>query len=136
NFVAPAAGRYKIQFRGYTVWVGPGGYWRLNSFRNGTVVKIDQPTRWYVPNFDDVSPGRRHEVITVHAQGPAVGRRLGAFDLTPVPATHEMEVFLLPGETISTDASRFFRSRPTSTIGYFTNPLAQRDGLPGVAFQW
>jgi len=39
---------------------------------------------------------------------------------------------MLAGETIQPDAARLFRSRPPA----WHNPLAQKDGQPGVAFQW
>ncbi len=44
-----------------------------------------------------------------------------------------MDVYLLEGETVRTDAVRLFRSRPP---GPWRNPLAQKDGQPGVAFRW
>ena len=43
-----------------------------------------------------------------------------------------MTVYLLKGETIMPDAARFFRSRPPA----WHNPLATKDGQPGVCFQW
>jgi hypothetical protein len=43
-----------------------------------------------------------------------------------------MDVDLLKGETIQPDAVRFFRSRPPN----WHNPLAQKDGQPGVCFNW
>jgi hypothetical protein len=39
---------------------------------------------------------------------------------------------LLAGETIQVDAARLFRSRPSN----WHNPLATREGQPGVAFKW
>jgi hypothetical protein len=69
----------------------------------------------------------------VYAQGPTDVRRLGAFDVTPEPAVYDVgTVWLAANESLVTDASRFFRNRP----GTAANPLAQRDGQPGVAFRW
>jgi hypothetical protein len=45
---------------------------------------------------------------------------------------HELDVWLLAGETIRPDAARLFRSRPPN----YQNPLAEKDGCPGVAFRW
>ena len=45
---------------------------------------------------------------------------------------HELDVWLLQGETIRPDAARLFRSRPPN----WHNPLAEQDGCPGVAFRW
>ena len=86
-----------------------------------------------MPNFDDVSPGRRNEPITVYARDGSNNRRLGAFDLTPEPLVNEVEpVWLLANEMIVSDSTRFYRSRPPK----YTNILAQRDGTPAVAFRW
>ena len=64
-------------------------------------------------------------------------RRLETFDLPVEPAVAELDdVWLLRGESIAVDASRFFRGRQTPKEGQFTNPLAQPDGQPGVAFRW
>jgi hypothetical protein len=132
NFRAPVTGRYRLRFSGYTVWVAPFG---------ANIDKPQLPARWYIRNFDEITAGRRNEPITLYSQGPVQNRRLGAFDLTPDPTVTEIDTtWLLANETIVTDASRFYRSRPTghSNKGesYFTNPLSQRDGAPGVAFNW
>src|SRR5204863_6578044 len=39
-------------------------------------------------------------------------------------------------EAIQTDSMRLFRTRVNGTEEQYVNPLAQRDGMPGVAFQW
>ena len=44
----------------------------------------------------------------------------------------EQEVWLIAGETIRPDATRLVRPRPPD----FKNPLAEADGMPGVAWQW
>jgi hypothetical protein len=134
SFAAPATGRYKLRFNGYTVWAGPGGY--KMRFSSEDRFGQPEPAKWHQPNHDDIQPGRRPEPITVYSHGPIMNRRLGEFDLMTEPTTSEIETILLANETIVTDASRFFRSRPTVIKGMWTNPLAQRDGLPGVAFRW
>ena len=135
SYRAPVAGRYRIKFSGYSIWVGPYGH--LQPFNNNRVVGHPPAIRWVEPNFDDISGGRGSEPITISTQGAQANRRLGAFDLTTEPAVHDLgEVELYANDTIIVDASRFFRSRPTVTRGIWTNPLAQRDGMPGVAFRW
>ena len=52
-FKAPAAGRYRIRFNAFSVWVGPG-----------------KGKKWWTPDLDDVSPGRRSEPVTVYAETP------------------------------------------------------------------
>ena len=121
RFKAPQSGRYKVRVSAYSVWVGPG---------KAPPGKAD---RWWIPNFDDVSPGRRPEPLTFYAEMPPRQlRRLGAFDVGTEPTTGELDVLLLEGETIRPDAVRFFRSRPSNWV----NPLATREGQPGVAFRW
>ncbi len=135
SYRAPMAGRYRVKFSGYTIWVGPYGH--LQPFNNNRVVGHPPAIRWVEPNFDDISAGRGAEPITISTQGSQVNRRLGSFDLTTEPKVHDLGVIdLYANDTIIVDASRFFRSRPTVTRGIWTNPLAQRDGMPGVAFRW
>jgi hypothetical protein len=43
-----------------------------------------------------------------------------------------LDAYMLKGESIQPDAARLFRSRPPN----WHNPLATKDGLPGVAFKW
>ena len=135
QFRAQVSGRYKIRFSGYTMWVGPGGYRRMLDENK---VQMNLPRQWYTPDMDSASVGRRNEPITVYTRGPLMNRRLGAFDLTPDPAVSELDVELLANEAIVPEASRFYRSRPTGHHGEYnyTNPLAQRDGAPAVAFRW
>jgi mono/diheme cytochrome c family protein len=118
QFKAPVAGRYKLRFNAYSVWVGPG-----------------QSNKWFIPNLDDISKGRRDEPITITAETPPrLLRHLGDFDITPEPSVHELDVHLLAGEMIRPDAGRLFRSRPGATR--WQNPLAEKDGQPGVVFRW
>jgi mono/diheme cytochrome c family protein len=116
RFDARLPGHYKIRLHALSVWVGPG-----------------KPDKWWIPDLDEVSPGRRAEPVTVYAERrPRILRRLGAFDVAPEPSVHELDVWLVAGETIRPDAARLFRSRPPN----WHNPLAQRDGQPGVVFRW
>ena len=144
GFRAPVAGRYRIRFSGYSIWVGP------NGIRTPTVTFIGKtpkggdpqaiavlPPEWYRPNYWDISKGRRNEPISVYAKGGLTNRLLGGFDLTPEPTINRLDdVWLVANEHLMTDSTRFFRSRPTGSPDGFTNPLARRDGMPGVAFQW
>ena len=117
NFRAPMAGRYRLRFLAHTVWVGPG------------------TNKWFIPNLDDVSVGRRSEPITIYSEVPPnLLRWLGKFDVTPEPKPQELEVWLLAGETIRPDPARLFRSRPGPDR--WQNPLAEKDGQPGVVFRW
>jgi len=116
RFEAQHPGRYKLRLSAYSVWVGPG-----------------KPDKWWIPDLDQVSPGRRAEPVTLYAERrPRLLRRLGAFDVTPDPTVRELDTWLLAGETIRPDAARLFRSRPPN----WHNPLAEKDGQPGVAFRW
>ena len=116
KFRAPVAGRYKLSFSGYSVWVGPGS-----------------GGKWWHPDLDTVSPGRRPEPITIYSETPPRQLRLlGSFDVNPDPTVREMDTWLLANEEIRPDAARLFRSRPPN----YHNPLAEEDGQPGVAFRW
>ncbi|MDX2019257.1 MAG: DUF1592 domain-containing protein [Deltaproteobacteria bacterium] len=126
KFKAPRSGRYKLTIMAHSIWLGP---------REG----VD----WWHPDFDKISKGRRAEPITLYAERPpTLLRRLGAFDAGVEPQVAEFDVYLLEGETIRPDASRFFRSRPPRSNrkrphgSEFHNPLGQRDGQPGVSFRW
>src|SRR4029078_12840615 len=89
--------------------------------------------RWWIPNLDEVSTGRRPEPVTIYAETPPrLLRQLGSSDAPPEPTGQELDVWLLAGETIRPDAARLFRSRPPN----YQNPLAEKDGIPGVAFRW
>ncbi|MBL9199906.1 MAG: DUF1592 domain-containing protein, partial [Opitutaceae bacterium] len=122
QFKAPMAGRYKLRLSAISLWVGP-------------TKDPKRPQNWFIPDFDDVSRGRRLEPITFYSEIPPRQLRwLGTFDAAPDPVVHECEVWLLEGETIRPDAARFFRSRPGASR--WQNPLAEKDGQPGVAFRW
>jgi hypothetical protein len=116
RFRAPVAGRYKLRLRAHTFWTAP------NSER-----------RWWTPSMKAVSAGRTHEPVSLYASSPPQQlRKLGSVDVSPQSTVGEIEVELLKGESILPDPARFFRSRPPA----WHNPLAEKDGQPGVAFQW
>ena len=117
-FKAPVSGRYKIKLCGHSVWVGPG-----------------DAKRWFIPNLDVVTKGRRPEPVTVYAlTPPRVMRRIGNIDLNPDVTVANLDVQLLAGESIQVDAVRFFRSRPGASR--WQNPLAEKDGQPGMVMRW
>jgi len=135
QFRAPVAGRYRLRFSGHTVWVGPGKPEPVKAPEPGKKAPAPKPVRWWIPDLDDVSPGRRGEPITIYSElPPRQLRRLGTFDLAPEPGVHELDVWLLAKETVRADAGRLFRSRPGA--GRYQNPLAQPDGQPGIVFRW
>ena len=117
-FKAPVSGRYRIKLCGHTVWVGPG-----------------ETKRWFIPNLDNISQGRRPEPVTVYAITPPRDlRRVANIDLNPEVTVAGIDVLLEAGESIQVDAVRFFRSRPGA--GRFQNPLATAEGQPGMVMRW
>lgn len=137
SFRVPAAGRYRLRVKGYTIWVSGGGisHWNYQGFGNQKAAFLYSPV-WYRPNTDEVWPGRRDEPIGVYAQSSGQSRPLAEFDFTPKPTVNEVEVLLGANEVIQTDSMRFFRTRVNGTEAEYVNPLAEKDGMPGVAFQW
>ncbi|MEI6232407.1 MAG: DUF1592 domain-containing protein [Planctomycetota bacterium] len=116
RFKAPLSGYYKLRFSAYSIWVGGA-----------------DPAKPWIPNYGKISKGRRDEPVTISSDiAPRLLRKLGGFDVTPEPTVSELTVWLFTGETIRPDAARFFRSRPPD----HKNPLAEKDGMPGVAFKW
>lgn len=137
TFRVPAAGRYRIRVKGYSIWVSGGGvdHWNFTGFGQQKTAYLYTPS-FHRPNTDEVWPGRRPEPIGVYAQSAGQSRPLGEFDFTPDPSVQQVEVLLAPNEVIQTDAMRLFRTRVNGTEEEYVNPLAQPDGMPGVAFQW
>jgi Protein of unknown function (DUF1592)/Protein of unknown function (DUF1588)/Protein of unknown function (DUF1585)/Protein of unknown function (DUF1587)/Protein of unknown function (DUF1595)/Planctomycete cytochrome C len=145
-FRAPVTGQYNIKFSGYSIWVGPNGTRRPTVSYLGITPKDGDPraiallpSEWHRPNHADVAPGRRSEPVHVYAKvGATAASRIAQFDLTPEPTVYEFKnIMLMANQNIIMDAVRFFRSRPGFTaIDHYTNKLAQRDGMPGVAFRW
>jgi hypothetical protein len=116
EYKTPRSGHYRIRLFAQSVWVGPG-----------------KDPKWWVPDLDTVSRGRRSEPLTLYSETPPrLLRRLGAFDVSPDPAVAELDTWLLKGESIRPDPSRLFRSRPPN----WHNPLATKEGAPGVAYRW
>ncbi|GAB4364826.1 MAG: hypothetical protein OHK0021_08590 [Bryobacter sp.] len=116
KFVAPVAGRYKLRFSTHTMWVGP-----------------EKGERWWKPDPENISRGRTVEPVVIYSEKrPHQMRRLGSFDAHPDARVVELDVYLLPNESIRPDAVRLFRSRPQN----WRNPLATPEGSPGVVFRW
>ncbi len=115
SFKADEAGRYKLSFKGYTFWAA------------------GEEKKWWRPDREKTSRGRRSEPVAIYAVSPPRQlRKLGEFDFQIEPTIQELDVFLLEGESIQTDAVRLFRSRPSN----WHNPLAEADGMPGVAYNY
>ncbi len=114
-FKAPEAGRYKLRFKGYTFWAA------------------GEEKKWFRPDREKTSRGRRSEPVSIYAVSPPRQlRKVGEFDFDIEPTVRELDVYLLEGESIQTDAVRLFRSRPSN----WHNPLAEKDGAPGVAYNY
>jgi mono/diheme cytochrome c family protein len=137
SFRVPAAGRYKIRVKGYSIQVSGGGvdHWNYVGFGAEKAPYLYAPT-YHRPNSDEVWPGRRNEPIGIYAQSSGQSRPLAEFDFTPEPTVNEVEVLLTPTELIQTDCMRLFRTRVNGSEQEYVNPLAGPDGIPGVAFQW
>lgn len=137
GFRAPVAGRYRLRFRGYSIWVSGGGIGRWFFEGQGAEKSpVYWLPVWHRPNLDEVWPGRRSEPIGVYATRAGQRRALGTFDFQPEPTVGELDVTLAAGEVIQTDGSRLFRTRVNGTDEQYVNPLAQPDGMPGYAVQW
>jgi hypothetical protein len=137
SFRVPTPGRYRVMLKGYSIWVSGGGvdHWNYEGFGQQKTAYLNSPT-YHRPNSDEVWPGRRNEPIGVYAQSSGQSRPLAEFDFTPEPSVNEVEVLLAANETIQTDCMRLFRTRVNGSEEAYVNPLAQKDGMPGVAFQW
>jgi hypothetical protein len=116
QFKAPVPGRYKLRLSAHSFWAGP-----------------ESAEKWWKPSRTEASAGRTREPITLYAEiPPRQMRYLGNVDVSLEPSVQELDVWLLKDETIRPDAVRLFRSRPPN----WRNPLAEKDGQPGVAFRW
>ena len=137
QFRAPIAGRYRLRFKGYTIWVSGGGIgrWFYEGFGEQKAPLYYLPL-WHRPNLDEVWPGQSNEPIGVYASSAGQNRPIGAFDFKPEPTVHEIEVLLAAGEVIRTDGTRLFRTRVNGSDEQYVNPRAQTNGIPGYAVQW
>ena len=137
GFSAPRAGRYRIRLKGYSIWVSGGGIgrWMFDGQGAEKAATYWLPV-WHRPNADEVWPGRNNEPIGFYASSTGQTRPIGAGDFTPEPAVIEIEAMLAAGESIRTDATRFFRTRVSGTDEQYVNPLATNEGMPGYAVQW
>src|SRR3954470_7520964 len=137
GFNAPAAGRYRIRLKGYSVWVSGGGIGRwFYEGQGAEKAPVYWLPVWHRPNADEIWPGRNNEPIGVYAQSAGQTRPVGVMDFTPKPTVGEVEVQLAGGESIRSDAMRLFRTRVNGTDEQYVNPLATQEGMPGYAVQW
>lgn len=137
QFRAPVAGRYRLRFSGYSIWVSGGGIARwFYEGQGAEKAPVYHLPLWHRPNVDEVWPGRRDEPIGVYAQSSGQSRPLGEFDFAPHATVQQIDATLSAGEVIQTDGSRLFRTRVNGTDEQYVNPLAQKDGMPGYAVQW
>ncbi len=137
QFRVPASGRYKLRFKGYSIWVSGGGIgrWFFEGFGDEKAPVFHLPL-WHRPNADEVWPGRRPEPIGVYAQSSGKSRPLGQFDFGVEPTECEIEATLVANEVLQTDGLRLFRTRVNGTDEQYINPLATESGMPGYAIQW
>lgn len=137
QFRARVAGRYRLRFAGYTIWVSGGGIsrWYYEGFGEEKAPVYYLPL-WHRPNVDEVWSGRSSEPMSVFAQSAGQNRLIGEFDFDPEPSIGEITATLRAGEVIRTDGSRLFRTRVNGTGEQYVNPLATDHGMPGYAIQW
>ncbi len=137
GFSAPTAGRYRIRLKGYSIWVSGGGIgrWMFNGQGAEKAPTYWLPV-WHRPNADEIWPGRNDEPIGFYASSAGQTRPIGAMDFKPEPTVGEIEAMLAGGESVRTDAMRFFRTRVNGTDEQYVNPLATVEGMPGYAVQW
>ncbi len=137
GFSAPTSGRYRIRLKGYTVWVSGGGIgrWMFGGQGAEKTATYWLPM-WHRPNADEIWPGRNREPIGFYASSAGQTRPIGVGDFSPEPSVVEIEAQLAGGESVRTDAMRFFRTRVNGTDEQYVNPLATTDGMPGYAVQW
>lgn len=137
EFHVPVAGKYRLRFSGYTIWVSGGGISRwFYEGQGDEKAPVYYLPLWHRPNADEIWPGRRDEPIGVYGQSSGQSRPLAAFDFEPEPSIREVEVVLTPDEVVQTDGLRLFRTRVNGTDEQYVNPLARPDGMPGYAVQW
>jgi hypothetical protein len=137
SFRAPATGRYHVKLAGYSIWVGGGGIGRwFYEGQGAQKAPVYHLPLWHRPELDEVWPGRNNEPIGFYASGNGQTRPIGGADFTPKPTVCDVDVTLVAGEGVQTDAMRLFRTRVNGTDEQYVNPLATEDGMPGYAVQW
>ena len=95
GFNAPAAGRYRIRLKGYSVWVSGGGIGRwFYEGQGAEKAPVYWLPVWHRPNADEIWPGRNNEPIGIYAQSAGQTRPVGVMDFTPKPTVGEIEVQL------------------------------------------
>ena len=128
GFSAPVGGRYHLSFNAYSIWVG-------TSLRTEKTVSAAPGVDAWRPDLNHLktSRGRTTEPLTIYAlNSEGDTRLLGSFDAGPEPGTHDIDVYLLPGETIRPDAARLWRPG----VGFVQSTDASEQGMPGVAYRW
>ncbi len=137
QFRVPASGKYKLRFKGYSIWVSGGGIgrWFYEGFGDEKAPVYYLPL-WHRPNADEVWPGRRPEPMGAYAQSSGKSRSIGQFDFGIEPTECEIEATLVANEVVQTDGLRLFRTRVNGTDEQYVNPLATKAGMPGYAIQW
>ncbi|MCX6952647.1 MAG: DUF1592 domain-containing protein [Verrucomicrobia bacterium] len=137
GFSAPTSGRYRMRLKGYSIWVSGGGIgrWMFDGQGAEKAATYWLPV-WHRPNADEIWPGRNGEPIGFYASTAGQTRPIGVGDFSADPSVIEIEAQLAGGETVRTDAMRFFRTRVNGTDEQYVNPLATTDGMPGYAVQW
>ncbi len=123
QFQANAGGRYKLRLHTYSLWLHT--VW-------GPLNNKNRPPHWR-PQREKTERGRTVEPLSLYALRPGGEKRyLTTIDVGPEPQVHEVTVDLLPGDSISPDAARLFRSRP----GFVGSPHASEAGMPGLVYRW
>ena len=110
RFRAPVAGRYKLRFGGYTIWVGGGGVARwFYEGQGAEKAPVYHTLLWHRPNLDEVYPGpaRRADRRLRARRRPDPAGRESRFQ--PEPTVSEIEVFLAANEV---DADRGLAAVP------------------------
>ena len=137
-FGCPATGRYHVKLAGYSIWVSGGGIGRW--FRQGQQAekKAAGITCRCGIGRNWMRCGRAGATSRsgIYANGNGGSQPVGVCDFTPQPTVCDVDVTLVAGEGLQTDAMRLFRTRVNGTDEQYVNPLATEDGIPGYAVQW
>jgi mono/diheme cytochrome c family protein len=116
HFRATVSGFYKVRLCANSFWAQP-----------------ESEKTWWRASRENLGVGRTTEPVTLYTiNHQRQMRKLGSVDIGPETKTVELNVYLDRGETIRPDAVRYIRSRPPE----WRNPLATKDGQPGVDFRY